>query len=510
MHIKKITNIALLNLIFITPAMGQTYRLKTNALYWTTATPNIAMEAMVSSKWSFDLSVGYNPFTFSENKKLKHVAVQPEMRYWLRCPFKGHFFGAHLLYSHYNAGGVKMPFGLFPDLKEHRFQGDLGAVGIVYGYDWSLGRNNRWSLEAAIGIGYGITRYTKYRCYGKCATELKRETKGMLMPTKAAISLVYNLGNTDRMKNCRRQVVENVPVTPVVPDTTPVAKKFEPVLSFVADNRGKAGELQKKNPVLRHISEYKPYDRTMVLSRDSSALYVYFPLGSAMLQTDYMHNSEVLDRITAITRQILADTTSVVKKIQIVGLASIDGPETANEALAGKRAESLKTYIQQQTGAADSLMECNNGGEAWAELQAAIDDCQSEYRDEMLQVIASEKDADRREARLKEVAGGKAYAYLKSHVFHNQRNSGYLRIYYDYVPDKAAETINLATQLLRAERYAEALAELKKVSCDPRAQNALGTAYYMTGHRDAAIRCFRQAAENGDSDATENLKMLQR
>lgn len=177
-------------------AQAQDWRLKTNLAYWATATPNIAAETRLSQKWSMDLSAGWNPFTFSDNKKLRHIAIQPELRYWSQCPFKGHFLGANLLYSHYNAGGVHFPFGIFPELKERRFQGDLGAVGFVYGYDWSLGKSNRWSLETAIGLGYGITRYTKYRCHGKCASEMEKKTKGMLMPTKIAISLVYN--NTKR------------------------------------------------------------------------------------------------------------------------------------------------------------------------------------------------------------------------------------------------------------------------------------------------------------------------
>ena len=40
-----------------------------------------------------------------------------------------------------------MPFGIFSDLEKYRFQGDLGAVGLVYGYSWML-PGKRWSIEA--------------------------------------------------------------------------------------------------------------------------------------------------------------------------------------------------------------------------------------------------------------------------------------------------------------------------------------------------------------------------
>ena len=90
----------LVSALFITPASAQDWRLKTNLAYWATTTPNIGVEKRLSDHWSLDLSTGWNPFTFHGNKKLKHIAVQTEMRYWLDSPFLGHFFGANLLYSH--------------------------------------------------------------------------------------------------------------------------------------------------------------------------------------------------------------------------------------------------------------------------------------------------------------------------------------------------------------------------------------------------------------------------
>lgn len=137
----------LISTLTMNSALAQDWRLKTNLAYWATTTPNIAAETRLSNRLSMDLSLGWNTFTYSGNKKLKHIAIQPEIRYWLGCPYIGHFLGANILYSHYNAGGVHFPFGFFPELKKHRFQGDLGAVGLVYGYDWSLGKSNRWNLE---------------------------------------------------------------------------------------------------------------------------------------------------------------------------------------------------------------------------------------------------------------------------------------------------------------------------------------------------------------------------
>ena len=98
--------------------------------------------------------------------------------------------------------------------------------------------------------------------------------------------------------------------------------------------------------------------------------------------------------------------------------------------------------------------------------------------------------------------------YLKENVLSDQRNSGYIRIYYDYVPDEAAATINRASLLLKEEKYEEALKMLRTVEGDERSLNALGVALYMTGHKEQALGCFRRAAEKGNAEAQDNLRQL--
>ena len=126
------------------------------------------------------------------------------------------------------------------------------------------------------------------------------------------------------------------------------------------------------------------------------------------------------------------------------------------------------------------MFDVANGGEAWTELRSQIEDLQFDGRDEMLRIIDTESDVNKRELKLKTLRGGKPYSFLRDKVLADQRNSGYLRIYYDYVPDTAAATINRATELINRSQYAEALQQLRTVSTDRRAYNALGVALYMT------------------------------
>lgn len=164
------------------------FALKTNLLYDATTTFNLGFEAKLAEKYSLDLSVNYNPWTFSDNKKLKHVLVQPELRYWLFEPFYGHFFGAHLLYSHYNVGNIKLPLGIFSELQDHRYQGDAYGLGVSYGYQWLL--SNRWSIEASFGFGYVYTDYKKYNC-DNCGSHIANGSNHYFGPTKLGVSLIY-------------------------------------------------------------------------------------------------------------------------------------------------------------------------------------------------------------------------------------------------------------------------------------------------------------------------------
>lgn len=291
-------------------------------------------------------------------------------------------------------------------------------------------------------------------------------------------------------------------------DTFRCPRPFVPLIAEVEDNTGKAGALEMDNPVLQHISKYRPYDSTRILRKEEGALYVHFPLDKWTLLHDFRSNAATLDTIVSITRQIMADSTSNVKLIQIIGLASPEGPVRRNNLLGINRAKALRDYIQAHVKVDSARFELCNGGEAWAELRSQVEELDMEGRDQLLSIIDGEADLDRRERKMKQLNGGRTYMYLKENVLSDQRNSGYIRIYYDYVPDEAAATINRASLLLKEERYEEALKMLRTVESDERSLNALGVALYMTGHKDQAFGCFRRAAEKGNAEAQDNLRQL--
>ena len=165
-----------------------TFVMKSNLLYDATTTINIGAEFKVGRKSTLDLPVNINPWTFSDNKKLKHWMFQPEWRYWVCEPFSGSFWGIHAHGGQFNIGGIKLPFGLFPELEDHRYEGWFVGGGISYGYHWVL--SNRWSLEGTIGVGYVYIDYDKYECQ-TCGKHQKSDNKDYWGITKVGLSLIY-------------------------------------------------------------------------------------------------------------------------------------------------------------------------------------------------------------------------------------------------------------------------------------------------------------------------------
>ena len=111
---------------------------KTNVAIDAVAIPNLGVEVGLSKKLTVDIPFYYNPWKYSDNKMLKLVMVQPELRYWLCDKFNGHFFGFHLMGGAYNTTGIDLPFSPFDDLKDFRYKGHFygGGVSSVISLCW--------------------------------------------------------------------------------------------------------------------------------------------------------------------------------------------------------------------------------------------------------------------------------------------------------------------------------------------------------------------------------------
>lgn len=186
--IRRISLVALVFIAFSAASYAQSTAIKTNLLYWGTTSPNLQLEFGLSKKTTLELGAGFNLFEFSDNKKFKHLLVQPEYRYWFCERFNGHFLGVHAHGAQFNVGGLDVPVGRLDIFKDNRYEGYLYGGGISWGYQWVL--SPRWNFEASIGGGYARIHYDKYPC-ATCGSKEADGKENYWGVTKGALSLIY-------------------------------------------------------------------------------------------------------------------------------------------------------------------------------------------------------------------------------------------------------------------------------------------------------------------------------
>ena len=71
---------------------AQRVAVKTNALGWLTASPNVEAEFVLGSHVSLNMGIAANPIS-TDNFKTTFTHFQPEVRYWLNRPMVSHFLG---------------------------------------------------------------------------------------------------------------------------------------------------------------------------------------------------------------------------------------------------------------------------------------------------------------------------------------------------------------------------------------------------------------------------------
>lgn len=163
--------------------------LRTNLLYDATLSPNLGVDVRADSLWTVGLLAGFNAWDIdkTQNKKWRHMLFSLRARKYQKFLFQKGYFEGDLIYSHFNVGGTKIPFGLYSAVKDHRLQGDLVALGGKYGYSWILARD--WRVEAEAGVAVGYAWFKEYDC-PHCGTFLGNGDRIFLLP-QLGINVVY-------------------------------------------------------------------------------------------------------------------------------------------------------------------------------------------------------------------------------------------------------------------------------------------------------------------------------
>lgn len=153
---------------------------KTNLAAWAGTIMNLAADVQVSEHFSVELPVLWCPWYVSSEHAVKTFTIQPEARYWLSKPGKGHFFGVH---AHVGWFNVKWNRDRYQDTDR-----PLLGAGISYGY--LLPFNAHWAGEFTLGAGYANMRYDTWYNIDNGA-RIDTRTKNYWGITRVGLSVVY-------------------------------------------------------------------------------------------------------------------------------------------------------------------------------------------------------------------------------------------------------------------------------------------------------------------------------
>lgn len=160
------------------------FALKTNLLWDAALCANLGFELELWPHWSLDVPVWYSPYDITKRWRIRLLATQPEVRYWLRDAGVGHYFGVHT-----SVVGFNVSFG-----GDFRYQDPNHAafgLGVGYGFAFHLDKARRWSMEAQIGAGYLSYKWIKYNNTGRNGAEVSHGGGTYWGLTRAGIVLSY-------------------------------------------------------------------------------------------------------------------------------------------------------------------------------------------------------------------------------------------------------------------------------------------------------------------------------
>lgn len=193
--------------------------------------------------------------------------------------------------------------------------------------------------------------------------------------------------------------------------------------------------------------------------------YIQFFVGDTRVVDTLGDNRRQLDKITGLMRQIVEQQEFWVDTITLTAASSPEGAYAFNERLSQGRAAALKRYLVRRYGRSiDTILTVRWVAEDWQELTNRIrTDREIGNRDAILELIAWEKNPDRREQAIRQQFP-KEYAYIRSVIYpqlravnfrYNLRRKGMVK---DTIHTTELDpTYARGVELLQKRKYAKAL-----------------------------------------------------
>lgn len=155
--------------------------------------------------------------------------------------------------------------------------------------------------------------------------------------------------------------------------------------------------------------------RFIVKSRGDADYSIRYQINLATLNATLNGNSQELDGLNAFAGNLAKDSLRQVCAVTITGYSSPDGPLKFNEALAAKRANDFKAYVDKKYDFSKKYdVTVNSVAEDWETCRALVAQSSMPDRQSVLNVIDGKQSPDQKEMALKKMPA--AWNYLKKNV----------------------------------------------------------------------------------------------
>ncbi|MDR0973688.1 MAG: OmpA family protein [Prevotellaceae bacterium] len=167
-----------------------------------------------------------------------------------------------------------------------------------------------------------------------------------------------------------------------------------------------------------------------------NALFIYFPVGHAVIDPAYEVNRATLDTLMSVIHTFERAQDSRISKVLIAGFTSPEGNSQVNQRLGQERADAMKNYILQHSKLNADNMAIFNGATDWQGLRMLVEESNMLDKQKIIDIIDHTPiwDSARNVGRLgtlMRLDDGKPYQYIKTNFFPRMRNAAYIRIYFE-------------------------------------------------------------------------------
>lgn len=292
-----------------------------------------------------------------------------------------------------------------------------------------------------------------------------------------------------------------------------------------------------------------PADASAARRQETAA--IYFPVNKSEINPSFMDNTQGLDNL----RKIFADGKGA-NSVRLMGYASPEGPYAFNEALAAKRAEAVKQYLNSNNLGSGVNVTTDSSPANWDAVKKLLSEtCINDYRKIIaiiddpsikpadknaeirrrhpveynfmlttwyprLRVTDVTVDAPSRRPNVDEakrmlrddpsqLSLADIYMIALTYEKGSKEWNDIIILAVDTYPQSPEARVNAANVSMANGNYAKAAAYLQGVpSTMPEAMNSRGILAMSQGNYDEAMSLFRQAQQAGVSEAAYNISLL--